>query len=171
MTEFSITLVLEGQCPSGKNAVIVTRTGHRYPSARFVEWRQDAINQLIPQLRDIKKNLPITFPVTVEIDYTAKDRIRRDKPGIEDALWHLLEKMEVVSDDTFLGGWGEDSIFHNHGVDKANAGVKIQIRGNYASALPVRKKQFRARTKRKPKRTNVSKIRGLRKKTMDDGNT
>jgi len=170
--DFQFMLEISGQCPSGKNAVIVTRAGHRFPSARFVTWREAAMKEVLPQIsgmEDIK--LPISFPVTVEIWYTAKDRIRRDMPGIQDALWHLLEKCNVVSDDTFLGGWGEDSIFHNKGVDKNNAGVKITIRGSYASAMPVCKKQLRIRTKGKSKRANVSKIRGLRKKTLDDGNT
>lgn len=85
MSDFDFQLKVSGQCPSGKNAVIVTRAGHRFPSARFVEWRQQAMNEVFPQLKHLGVVLPITHPVDVLIEYTPKDRIRRDAPGIIDS--------------------------------------------------------------------------------------
>lgn len=171
MNDFNFVLQISGQCPSGKNAVIVTRAGHRFPSARFVEWRQAAMNELFPQLKQLEVKLPITNPVDIEIEYTPKDRIRRDAPGIIDALWHLIEKVGVISDDTYLAGHGCQLTFLNTGVDKKNPGVKIVIRGNYASSLPLYKKQSRVRIKRKPRRLDARKTRRVRKKTMDTSNS
>ena len=157
MSNFSFQLHLQGQCTSGKNAVIVTRTGHRFPSGRFVKWRADAMEQLHSQIDIIKREqvkLPFNFPVNVEITYIAKDRIRRDVPGIIDALWHLLEKCNIVTDDTFLGGYDKELLFHNQGVDKKHAGVIISIWGDYASTTPLYKKQSKTGIKRKPRRVS-----------------
>jgi hypothetical protein len=41
-----VTFTLTGQIPSGKNAVVVTRTGMRFPAKRFKLWREDALKQL-----------------------------------------------------------------------------------------------------------------------------
>lgn len=166
--DFDFELTVSGQCPSGKNAVIVTRAGHRFPSARFVAWRQAALNEVLPQMKNIEAKLPLTAPVNVSIEYIAKDRIRRDKPGIEDALWHLLEKVGVVSDDTFLGGYNCESHFFNLGVDKKNTGVRIRIWGNYARSVPLYKKQSKARTKGKSTRFNVRTPRRRGKKALDE---
>ena len=132
---FVLEFTLTGQCTSGKNAVIVTRSGHRFPAKRFVEWRADMMEQLLPQLLASPVKLPLTFPVSVDVSYTAKDRLRRDAPGIIDAIWHLLEKAGVVSDDTFLAGLGTQLLFINNGVDKEQVGLKITIRGNYNESV------------------------------------
>lgn len=159
MRHFEFQLQISGQCPSGKNAVIVTRAGHRFPSARFVAWRQAAMDEVIPQIKQLDVVLPITSPVDVIIEYTPKDRIRRDAPGIIDALWHLIEKVGVVSDDTFLAGHGCTLTFCNKGVDKKNPGARILIRGSYASSVPLYKKQSRVGSKRKPRRLDARKNR------------
>lgn len=98
-----LCLNIKGQCPSGKNSVIVTRTGLRFPSKRFSAWRAQGLTQIKQQLKGVK-DLPITTPVDVEVEYAAADKRRRDVPGIVDAIWHLLEKAGVVSDDCLLGG-------------------------------------------------------------------
>lgn len=167
LNDFEFQLKISGQCPSGKNAVIVTRAGHRFPSARFVEWRQQAMNEVFLQLKKLKVELPIKNAVDVYIEYTPKDRIRRDAPGIIDALWHLIEKVGVVSDDTFLAGHGHKLTFFNTGVDKKNPGAVITIRGNHESSLPLYKKQSRTGSKRKPRRSNARTTRRGRKKIVD----
>lgn len=167
LNDFEFQLKISGQCPSGKNAVIVTRAGHRFPSARFVEWRQQAMNEVFLQLKKLKVELPIKNAVDVYIEYTPKDRIRRDAPGIIDALWHLIEKVGVISDDTFLAGHGHTLTFFNTGVDKKNPGALITIRGNHESSVPLYKKQSRVGNKRKPRRTNARKTRRSRKTAMD----
>lgn len=37
--------------------------------------------------------------VTVEVEYVPGDLLTRDVPGIEDALWHLLERSRVLLND------------------------------------------------------------------------
>ena len=115
-------LVITGQCPSGKNAVIVTRTGHRFPAARFKKWRDGAMLEIMKQ-----NSVSISGPVHVELDYYASDRRRRDVPGIIDAVWHVLEKVGAVTDDTFLGGHGYDMIWHHHGIDRENPRIEITL--------------------------------------------
>ena len=61
------------------------------------------------------------------MEYYAGDRRRRDVPGMIDALWHVLEKYELVADDTFLGGYGELITFINNGVDPENPRVEVVV--------------------------------------------
>lgn len=93
----SITFRLSGSLPSGKNAIRITRTGHRYPQPRFTAWRTEALHSLKVQLRGQK--LPIQGPVSLLVDYVPGDQRRRDVPGMADALCHLLEKAGVLLDD------------------------------------------------------------------------
>lgn len=151
---FELNFDLVGQCTSGKNAVIVTRSGHRFPAKRFTEWRADMMEQLAPQLVNSPVDLPLGFPVDVEVWYTAKDRVRRDAPGIIDAIWHLLEKSGVVSDDTFLAGLGAQLHFVNKGVNKEQVGLKIIIRGKNESTPEILKGKSGVRRKKRPTRQN-----------------
>ncbi len=121
----TISFTVSGQCPSGKNAVVVTRTGHRFPSKRFKLWRTEALAELKGQIP--KDFVTITGPCYVKIDYVAKDRRRRDAPGIIDALWHLCEKAELVKDDSLLGGKGTSILFTNYGIDKKNPRVSVKL--------------------------------------------
>ena len=95
-----IRFVLTGQIPSGKNAVIVTRSGHRFPAKRFKLWREDAFRQLDAQIPNIK--VPAEWNPHIAICYTPSDNRRRDVPGMIDALFHLLEKYQTVDDDARL---------------------------------------------------------------------
>lgn len=113
---FSITI--SGQCPSGKNAMKVTRTGHHYAGARFRAWRACAMEAIRNQLP--KSFQTIKVPVNVRIDYVAGDKRRRDQPGIQDAIWHVLEKSGVVKDDALL--WAAES---SRSYDKTNPRVTI----------------------------------------------
>ena len=109
----SINMKIYGQCPSGKNAIIVTRSGLRIPGKRFSEWRTLALHQI----QNIQKIglLRIDSPCSITIDYWSGDRRRRDVPGIIDAIYHVLEKAEIVTDDRYLGGDGCKQVFNNHG--------------------------------------------------------
>lgn len=92
MTPF--IFVLQMQIPSGKNAVQITSTGKRYPGKRFKAWRDEAMGKI---------SYPVTEfsgPVTMIVDYVPGDNIRRDVPGLLDALCHLIEKVGLVRDDT-----------------------------------------------------------------------
>ena len=157
---------ISGQCPSGKNAIIVTRTGHRYPSSRFSAWRNEAMVEINKQLKVLH---PIDYPVSVHIVYTAADRIRRDMPGIIDALWHVIEKCQIVTDDTFLGGHGETLGVKHRGVDKLNAGVEITISKSEEkneSELSIREEQQKTRKTKKFGRDSILRNRNIREKNV-----
>lgn len=95
-----IQFTLKGQIPSGKNAVIVTRSGHRFPAKRFKLWREDAFRQLDAQIPNVK--VPDDWDPYVRVKYYPGDLRRRDVPGMVDALWHLIEKYGTVDDDARL---------------------------------------------------------------------
>lgn len=118
-------LKISGQIPSGKNSVIVTRSGLRFPSKRFVAWRKHALEEI--NKTKAKCEPIINFPVSVVVQYIAADKRRRDMPGMIDALWHVLEKAEIVADDTFLGGYNQYVDWSHHGINKEEAGVIIKI--------------------------------------------
>ncbi len=90
---------LKGQIPSGKNAIIITRSGQRFPTARFKKWREDAMKQMMA-IGNLK--VPADWNPVVDIIYTPGDRRRRDVPGMVDALWHVMEKFGLVDDDARL---------------------------------------------------------------------
>lgn len=89
----SLCFTLWGQLPSGKNAVLITRKGRRYPAPRFVEWRREALKQCPPVAG------PFVGPLHLIVDYVKGDLRRRDMPGMLDALLHLFEKAGYVLDD------------------------------------------------------------------------
>lgn len=90
--EQPLVFVLAAQIPSGKNAVQITRTGKRYPNERFKAWRDAALAQ-IGDARSFEG------PVAMAVAYTPRDKIRRDVPGLLDALCHLIERAGIVHDD------------------------------------------------------------------------
>jgi hypothetical protein len=90
-----ITLNIKGQIKSGKNHVQITRTGRRFPLKSFADWRDGVIDQILPQGPFVK----IPPPLSIVIDYYPGDLIRRDAPGMIDALFHCFEKAGIVEDD------------------------------------------------------------------------
>lgn len=124
-----MTFLLECQMVSGKNAVMVTRTGQRFPSKRFKDWRDVASIQLTRQLpKDVLRyaNL-VAFPkpqrVSLAVRYWPGDLIRRDAPGMLDALCHLLERTQVVEDDAQIKSvqWEEQPL------DRARPRVELVL--------------------------------------------
>lgn len=118
----NLTFKLSGQIPSGKNAVIVTRTGQRYPQKRFKAWREEALRVLA---REAANQWHVTTPVSMIVDYVPSDHRRRDVPGMADALCHLLEKAGIVSDDCLI----QQLSWKTFAPDKGNAGATITILG------------------------------------------
>ena len=84
--EDAVTLVLRGQCKSGKNAVQTTRRGQRYPTKEFKVWREDWTRQLQGQFQET-----IAWPVVASIDYTPSDLRTRDIPGMMVAIRKIDE--------------------------------------------------------------------------------
>lgn len=96
----TLKLTFKGQIVGGKNNLIVTRSGHRFPKKSWAQWRDR-------QVEDIKSQLPpnfemITKPCQIEIQYVASDKRRRDMPAILDSIFHVMEKAGVIADDTLF---------------------------------------------------------------------
>ena len=120
-----VRFVIHNQLPSGKNAVRITRTGHRYPAKRFSDWKKDAIGQIDAQLPRPEGGRPYFYfidPVVATVAYYAGDKRRRDVPGMIDALWHIMECIQIVDDDAQI----QDVIFTT-GYDKQNPRAEITI--------------------------------------------
>lgn len=97
-----MTFSITGQIPSGKNAVVVTRTGMRFPAKRFKLWREEVIKQLSPQVSVYAQEgacLPLESTISLECEYTPGDRRVRDVPGMLDALLHVIVKAGLLVDD------------------------------------------------------------------------
>lgn len=115
-----LDLLLKAQCPSGKNAIKITRQGFHYPSPRFKKWRQDMTLQILGQLGVIQ---PIDFPVKATIRYTPGDKIRRDATGIMDALWHVFEWAKIITDDALI----QQVDYQQMPLDRDNPNAKITL--------------------------------------------
>lgn len=115
------------QIPSGKNSVVVTRSGHRFPNKRFSDWKKDILPFIQAARKEYKIEKPIDFPVNVIVEYTAGDKRRRDVPGMIDAIWHVIEHGGIVSDDRYLGGDGKEVHWLSLGIDKVHYGIEVTI--------------------------------------------
>ena len=106
-----MTLTLNGQLPSGKNAMQVTRRGLHYPKTRFKLWRKDACQQLIGQFQET-----IAWRTEMTVDYTPGDLITRDVSGLMDALFHLFGYAGVIKDDGLIRNvtWREHPLNRKH---------------------------------------------------------
>ncbi len=78
--------------------MVVTRRGLHFPKPAWAKWRNEWVEQAIPQ----KSGETIDYPVWARMDYWPKDKRRRDIPAIQDAIWHVLEKAEIVKDDALI---------------------------------------------------------------------
>jgi Holliday junction resolvase RusA-like endonuclease len=118
----ALVLVLDGQMQSGKNRVLITRTGHRYPPKRFAEWRDRVVAEI---QRQNTGQFFFQSPARAMVIYVPGDKRKRDVPGIVDALFHCLERAGVVKDDALL----EDISFVTLDVDRKAPNLTIQIQG------------------------------------------
>jgi Holliday junction resolvase RusA-like endonuclease len=112
---------LKSQVRGGKNNMKMTRTGKHYPDPKFVEWR----NRMFAQIKE-------QWPAVVTIkdkshkwyfEYTPEDNKRRDIPAILDAVFHVLERSFIVSDDSII----KNIEFTELPIDNLNSGILIQV--------------------------------------------
>jgi len=75
------------------------RSGRHYPLQAWSDWRDGVVTQLRSQ--DLRRQ-SIDSPCNAVIHYTSGDKRRRDLPGLLDALWHCLERAEVLVDDRWI---------------------------------------------------------------------
>lgn len=126
----TLKFVLTGQMPSGKNRILFTfRHGRmmKYPEPRFKAWRAKAWPEIHNQ-RGTWRTL--RQPARVYVSYWPGDLIRRDVPGIMDALCHLLEyhpagleALKVIEDDSLLVSWN----WTRMPLDRANPRIEVEI--------------------------------------------
>lgn len=119
----TVTVTMPGQIRGGKNHIIITRSGHRFPEKAWAKWRDAMVAIVRSQLP--RGHKAIDVPCAVILNYTPEDNRRRDVPAILDAIWHVLEKAGVVSDDRWLGAAGLD--YEAHPPDKAGACAVVSI--------------------------------------------
>ena len=114
-------LFIKGAIMGGKNHINITRTGHRYPSRSWAEWRDKTVAEFRKQLPD--GFTMITKPCEIDVLYTPYDKRIRDTPAMLDAIYHCLEKAGIVENDFLIKNvsWKEFS-----GLKK-DAGVDICI--------------------------------------------
>jgi Holliday junction resolvase RusA-like endonuclease len=119
-----MTFKLMGQLPSGKNRIIVTRTGHRFPDpkSRFPKWRDDVMKQITAQLKPDWSGF--TERCKMIVDYTPSDLRTRDVPGMLDALCHVLAKAGIVKDDGLI----RDVEWHEFPIDREHPMAVVTIR-------------------------------------------
>ena len=98
-----MTFSITGQMTSGKNSVVVTRSGMRFPSKRFKAWRDSVLPELLIQ-KGANGLFPLSTSVTLDCIYTPGDRRTRDVPGMLDALFHVIVKAGLLVDDGLV--WG-----------------------------------------------------------------
>ena len=115
-----LQLEIKGQQQSGKNRILITRTGHRYPPKRFVEWRDAVIAQIRQQT---KGRFYFQSPSKIGVMYVPGDKRRRDVPGMMDSLFHVLERAGVVADDALL----ENAEWATMSVDRENPRLTVHI--------------------------------------------
>ena len=116
-----MTFKLLGQLPSGKNRIIVTRTGHRFPDpkSRFPKWRDEVMKQIIKQynrnyIQTNNRPIAMTERCAMVVDYVPGDARVRDVPGMLDALCHVLAKAGIVKDDGLI----RDVEWHEFPMDR-----------------------------------------------------
>ncbi len=120
--------LIEGQVSGGKNNIGITRSGKRYPTSKaFIRWRKHALNQLLSQKQLLKQAMPINHPVSVCVEYYTDSKRRRDTPAILDAIWHVLEKSEIITDDFFLAGFNQECLYKHILLDKGTD-IKPHVR-------------------------------------------
>lgn len=96
-----LDITLKSQVRGGKNNMGVTRTGIHYPNTEFKKWRDTTVWEIISQRP--KEFKPIdSLEYYWEFNYTPIDYRRRDAPAILDAVFHCLERANIVTDDRFI---------------------------------------------------------------------
>lgn len=121
-----MTFSITGQMTSGKNSIVVTRSGMRFPSKRFKTWREEVLKQLAPQVCAYTQegaSLPLQSTISLECVYRPGDRRTRDVPGMLDALLHLIVKAGLLVDDGLV--WGVT--WRREDMDRNNPGLAFTI--------------------------------------------
>ena len=121
-----MTFQLFGQMPSGKNQIqTVWKNGVfiKYPNKRFKAWRKECLLQLHPQCQLERAYLPLESTIRLRCDYTPGDARVRDVSGLIDALFHVIVKAGIVTDD----GLVHEVIWQRRAIDRKNPGLTFTV--------------------------------------------
>jgi hypothetical protein len=118
-----MTFKLMGQLPSGKNRIIVTRSGHRFPDpkSRFPKWRDEAMKQIFTQIADKPM---VVHKCKLVVDYVPGDARVRDCAGMIDALCHVMEKAKVIENDGLI----RDVEWHEFPIDREHPMAVVTVK-------------------------------------------
>ena len=118
-------LIILGIIHGGKNAVQITRTGHRYPNPKWAKWRDGVVSSMRNQAKSQTKGIlaPLNGILTAHLDYWKGDLRKRDVPAILDSIFHCLERAGIVEDDSQLC----NIKFTNMGLDRKNPRVEMEL--------------------------------------------
>ena len=108
-----------GQVRGGKNNITVTRSGHRVPTKTFATWAKASIHQVMQQRADDT----IDVPCRLDVVYWPGDLRTRDIPAVVDAVMHVSEKAEVVSNDKLF----QRLHYMQQRMDRKNPRIRIDI--------------------------------------------
>lgn len=112
---------IKGQIKGGKNNIVITRTGRRFPKASWAKWRDEAVKQILAQ-KPLTFDI-ITSKVKATVLYVRGDERRRDMPATIDAIWHTLERAGIVKDDCLI----TELIWIDGGLSRTDPKAIIQL--------------------------------------------
>ena len=99
----------------------VSRGGRHYPTPPFKAWREQAACQLVDQGLAYKR---YAGPLCITVFYVPGDLRRRDLTSVLDVLFHLLEYLEVIVDDSQF----EESHYYKQPLDRMNPKLLVIIK-------------------------------------------
>lgn len=116
-------LHFNGQLRGGKNNVIVTRSGHRFPNPIFAKWRDSMLWQIRAQTRAQGSPEPMALPVQMWVDYWHGDMLRRDMDALLGGIFHVLERAGVLEDDKLV----KRLLWEPQGLDRKNPRATVRV--------------------------------------------
>ena len=79
--------------------MMISRFGHHYPKKSFAIWR----DQIVRELHELfPKAKAIDVDCVITIQYWNGDKRRRDLPAMIDSIFHIMEKAELIIDDSLV---------------------------------------------------------------------
>lgn len=94
-----MVIVLQGETSAKKNSRINdTRSGRNFPNPRYMQWRDDAILQVLAQTKGWKAPIPCSITITF---FHGDKRVRDSDNGLTSIL-DMLKDCGVLLDDRWI---------------------------------------------------------------------
>lgn len=102
----------------------ITRSGHHYANPKWAAWRDQVVSELRETLElERRPEALILTDCRMVVHYWAGDLRRRDVPAMLDSIFHCLEKVAIVKDDSLI----KSVFWQYHGLDRENARAEVLI--------------------------------------------